>query len=132
MPDARSSAAAGADSDPAGADHYLREYRGWQLWCYNGFYNFGEKRVSDEKISLELLGSRMLTMTAELRDLHLRFGAIEQRLGGLEQRFSAFEQRFSALEQRIGAIESRFGAQEERMTGLLALLVRVAERIGTA
>jgi septal ring factor EnvC (AmiA/AmiB activator) len=74
--------------------------------------------VSDEKISLELLGSRMLTMTAELRDLQLRFGAIEQRLG--------------ALEQRIGAIESRFGAQEERMTAVLAMLVRVAERIGTA
>jgi hypothetical protein len=81
--------------------------------------------VGDEKISLELLGSRMLAMTAELRDLQLRFGAIEQRLGALEQ-------RFSALEQRIGAIESRFGAQEERMTAMLALLVRVAERIGTA
>ena len=81
--------------------------------------------MGDEKISLELLGSRMLTMTAELRDLQLRFGALEQRLGALEQ-------RFSALEHRIGAIESRFGAQEERMTAMLALLVRVAERIGTA
>jgi hypothetical protein len=81
--------------------------------------------VSGEKVSLELLGSRMLTMAAELHDLQLRFGALEQRLG-------AIEQRFGALEQRIGAIESRFGAQEERMTAMLALLVRVAERIGTA
>ncbi len=81
--------------------------------------------MSGEKVSLELLGSRMLTMTAELRDLQLRFGAIEQRLGALEQ-------RIGALEQRIGAIESRFGAQEERMTAMLALMVRVAERIGTA
>ncbi len=81
--------------------------------------------MGDDKISLDLLGSRMLTMTAELRDLQLRFGAIEQRLGALEQ-------RFSAIEQRIGAIESRFGAQEERMTAMLALLVRVVERIGTA
>ena len=88
--------------------------------------------MGDEKISLELLGSRMLTMTAELRDLQLRFGALEQRLGALEQRLGALEQRFSAVEQRIGAIESRFGAQEERMTAMLALLVRVAERIGTA
>ncbi len=81
--------------------------------------------MSDEKISLELLGSRMLTMTAELRDLQLRFGALEQRL-------SALEHRISALEHRISAIESRFGAQEERMTAMLALLVRVAERVGTA
>ncbi len=81
--------------------------------------------MSDEKISLELLGSRMLTMTAELRDLQLRVGA-------LEQRFSAMESRFGALESRFSVQESRFGAQEERMTGLLALLVRVAERIGTA
>lgn len=74
--------------------------------------------MSGEKISLELLGSRMLTMTAELRDLQLRVGALEQR--------------FSALESRFGALESRFGAQEDRMTAMLALLVRVAERIGTA
>ncbi|MGH7114234.1 MAG: hypothetical protein ACREE9_07045 [Stellaceae bacterium] len=81
--------------------------------------------MGDEKISLELLGSRMLTMTAELRDLQLRVGA-------LEQRFSALESRFGALESRFGVLESRFGAQEERMAAMLALLVRVAERIGTA
>jgi hypothetical protein len=81
-----------------------------------------EKRVGDEKISLELLGSRMLTMTAELRDLQLRVGA-------LEQRFSAMESRFGALESRFSVQESRFGAQEERMAAMLALLVRVAERI---
>ena len=74
--------------------------------------------MGDEKISLELLGSRMLTMTAELRDLQLRVGALEQRFGAMESRF--------------GALESRFGAQEERMAAMLALLVRVAERIGTA
>ncbi|HEV7996584.1 MAG TPA: hypothetical protein VGP52_10030 [Stellaceae bacterium] len=78
--------------------------------------------MSDEKISLELLGSRMLTMTAELRDLQLRVGA-------LEQRFSAMESRFGALESRFSVQESRFGAQEERMAAMLALLVRVAERM---
>jgi hypothetical protein len=30
-------------------------------------------------------------MTAELRDLQLRFGALEQRLGALENRFGALE-----------------------------------------
>jgi hypothetical protein len=54
-------------------------------------------------------------MTAELRDLQLRVGALEQR--------------FSAMEARFSAMESRFGAQEERMAAMLSLLVRVAERI---
>lgn len=59
-------------------------------------------------------------MTAELRDLQLRVGALEHR--------------FSAMEARFAALESRFSAQEERMAAMLALLVRVAERIevGTA
>jgi hypothetical protein len=83
----------------------------------------GEPSVSDEKISLELLGLRVLAITAALRDVQLRLSA-------LEQGFTAIEARFTALEQRFGAFESRFGAQEERMTAMLALLVRVAERIG--
>jgi hypothetical protein len=83
----------------------------------------GALKVSDEKISLDLLGTRVATLTAEVRDLQVRFGA-------LEQRFGIMEIRLGALEQRFGAIEQRFGAQEERMTRMLALLVRVAERVG--
>ena len=79
--------------------------------------------MGDEKISLELLGSRMLTMTAELRDLQLR--ALRRARTAL-QRHGV---RFGALESRFSAQESRFGAQEERMAAMLALLVRVAERI---
>lgn len=71
--------------------------------------------MSDETVSLELFGSRVLTMTAELRDLQLRVGALEQRFGAMESGF--------------GALESRFGAQEERMAAMLSLLVRLAERI---
>jgi hypothetical protein len=80
--------------------------------------------MSDDKVSLELLGSRVLTITAGLRDVHLRLGA-------LEQRFSAMESRFATLELRFSALESRFSAQEERMAAMLSLLVRAAERIGT-
>ena len=72
--------------------------------------------MSEEKISLDLLGSRVLTLTAELRDVQLRLGALEQRFGALEARF--------------GALEARFGAQEERMAAMLALLLRVAEGMG--
>ena len=78
--------------------------------------------MSDERVSLELLGSRVLTMTAELRDLQLRVGALEQRFGALKS-------RLGALKSRFGALKSRFGAQEERMAAMLSLLVRVAERI---
>jgi ADP-ribose pyrophosphatase len=71
--------------------------------------------MSEEKISLELLGSRVLALMAEVRDLQQRFTAIESRLTALESRFSAMEQRFAV--------------QEERMTAMLGLIVRIAERV---
>ena len=71
--------------------------------------------MSEEKISLELLGSRVLTLMAEVRDLQHRFTAMESRLTALESRFSAMEQRFAV--------------QEERMTAMLGLIVRIAERV---
>jgi hypothetical protein len=72
-------------------------------------------RMSEEKVSLELLGSRVLTLTAEVRDLQHRLTAMEGRLTALESRFSAIEQRFAV--------------QEERMTAMLGLIVRIAERV---
>lgn len=85
--------------------------------------------MSDEKISLEWLGSRILTLTAELGDFELRFRALEQRFGALEQRFTALEARLGGIETRLGSLEARFGTQEERMSAMLSLLVRVAERV---
>jgi hypothetical protein len=71
--------------------------------------------MSDEKVDLNLLGARVLTLTTEVRDLQLRF--------------TAMESRFSALEVRIGSLEQRFSVQEERMSSLLSLVVRIAERL---
>jgi len=34
------------------------------------------------------------------------------------------------IEARFSGLEARFAAQEERMTRLIALVVRVAERLG--
>jgi hypothetical protein len=85
--------------------------------------------LSDEKVSFELLGSRVLMLTAEVRDLQLRFGALEQRFGALEGRLGVIETRLGGMENRLGGLESRFAGQEERMTRMLALLVRVAERL---
>ena len=78
--------------------------------------------MSDEPVTLELLGSRTLAMGAELRDLQLRFGALESRFAALE----------ATVNSRFGALESRFAAQEERMSRLIALVVRVAERLDGA
>jgi hypothetical protein len=75
-----------------------------------------------ELLDLALLGARVLTLTAEIRDLQLRFSA-------LEGRFAAMESRFSAMEIRLGAIERRLGVQEERMSAMLAVIVRIAERL---
>ena len=71
--------------------------------------------MSDEKISLDLLGARVLTLTTEVRDL--------------QHRFTAMESRFTAMEVRLGAMEQSFAVQEERMSAMLALVVRIAERL---
>ena len=71
--------------------------------------------MSEEKVSLELLGRGVLTLTTEVRDLQIRF--------------TAMEARFGALEQRFGAMETRFTAQEQRMDSMLALIVRIAARL---
>jgi len=76
--------------------------------------------MSEEKTSLELLGSRVLTLTAEVRDLQQRFTVLESRLTVMEGRLTALESRFSAMEQR-------FAVQEERMTAMLGVIVRIAE-----
>jgi hypothetical protein len=80
--------------------------------------------ASDDPVTLDLVGARLLALTADVRDL-------QQRVGGLETRLGALEARFSALEARFTSFEGRFGVQEERITRLLALVVRVAERVGT-
>jgi uncharacterized coiled-coil protein SlyX len=79
--------------------------------------------VSEEAITLELVGARLLALTAEVRDLQQRFDGLEARLDGLEA-------RISALEGRFGAMERRFAVQEERMSRMLSLIVRIAERQG--
>ena len=71
--------------------------------------------MSEERVTLDLLGARMLALTADVRDLQQRFTAIEARLGVLEARFSG--------------METRFAVQEERLGRALALVVRIAERI---
>ena len=72
--------------------------------------------MSDEIITLELLGARLLGLTADVRDLQQRFDGLEARLGAPEGRF--------------GAMERRFAVQEERMSRMLSLIVRIAERQG--
>jgi hypothetical protein len=89
----------------------------------------GASEVSEENISLELLGARVATSTAEVRGLQVRFGALEQRFSAMETRLGGIEARLGGLEARFGAMEQRFGAQEERMTRMPAFLIRIAERI---
>jgi hypothetical protein len=57
-----------------------------------------------------------MTLTADVRDLQQRVSGIEIRLGAIEARFSA--------------LEGRFGVQEDRMSRMLSLIVRIAERTG--
>jgi len=83
--------------------------------------------MSDETITLELLGARLLALTGEVRDLQQRFTGLEARFGGLEARLDGF---VVAFDDRMSALERRFAVQEERMSRMLALIVRIAERQG--
>jgi uncharacterized coiled-coil protein SlyX len=86
--------------------------------------------VSGETVTLEMVGARLLALTADVRDLQQRFDGLEARFDGLEARFAAMESRLSGLENRYAAMERRFAVQEERMSRMLALIVRIAERQG--
>lgn len=69
--------------------------------------------MSDEVVTLDLLGRRTLAMQADIRDL-------KTRMTSMEVRFSAIEARFAALEGRIDGVE-------QRLTGTMDLLVRIAK-----
>ena len=86
--------------------------------------------MSDETVTLELLGARLMALTADVRDLQQRFDGFEARFDGLEARFAAMESRLAGLENRYAAMERRFAVQEERMSRMLSLIVRIAERQG--
>jgi len=77
--------------------------------------------MSEEKISLELLGARVARLTDQVHDLKLE-------VADLKIRFTSLEGRFSALETRFANFEQRFSIQEDRMSRMLAILVRLAER----
>ncbi|MGH7040204.1 MAG: hypothetical protein ACREFK_03665 [Stellaceae bacterium] len=77
--------------------------------------------MSEERITLELLGARMMALTADMKDVQLRLTA-------LESRFSALETTVNGFGSRLAALETRFAVQEERMTRMLAFIVRIAER----
>ena len=87
---------------------------GAEVNCYS--------RMSDEKVSLELLGTRVLSLTPEVRNLQVRFTAMEHR-------FAALETGFTAMEARLSGIEGRLGGLEERISAMLSLVVRIAERL---
>jgi acyl carrier protein phosphodiesterase len=86
--------------------------------------------LSEEVVTLERVGARLLALTADVRDLQQRFDGLEARFDGLEARFAAMESRFAGLENRYAAMERRFAVQEERMSRMLSLIVRIAERQG--
>ena len=57
--------------------------------------------MSEERITLELVGARLMALTADVRDLQQRFDGVETRLGALEARFGAIERRFAVQEERM-------------------------------
>jgi uncharacterized coiled-coil protein SlyX len=72
--------------------------------------------MSEERVTLELLGARVLALTADMRDVRLRL--------------SSLESRFTVMENRMTGLENRMSVLEERISGVLAVVVNIAERLG--
>ena len=86
--------------------------------------------MSDEIVTLEFVGVRLLGLTSEMRELRQRFSGMEVRLGALETRFSGLEMRFAGMEARFDGMERHMAVLGERITHLISLVVRIAERQG--
>lgn len=71
--------------------------------------------MSEERITLELLGARVMALTAEVHDLR--------------DRMVAFEARLDMVERRLDSLDRRMAVLESRMNRLIDLVVRIAERI---
>ena len=79
--------------------------------------------MSEERINLELLGARVLTLTAEVRDLQHRFTATESRFFGIGE----------PVHGDGGSPERHRGPPwrpwRTGMSSMLSLIVRIAERL---
>lgn len=72
--------------------------------------------------ALESRDARVLSLVTEMRDVRLQLTARENR-------FTAPENRLASVENPFAALENRCGVEEERISGLISLVVRVAERL---
>ena len=80
---------------------------------------------TDDTVTLDLVGARLLALTAECAICN---SALPEWRRASARSKHALPQRWKA---RFTSFEGRFAVQEERMTRLLALVVRIAERVGT-
>jgi hypothetical protein len=85
--------------------------------------------MSEEKVSLDLLAARVLTLTAEVRDLQHRFTAMESRFTALESRVTALE---VAMTTRLDAVEAlqRPGRRVTPAQAAIASAARKNRRFG--
>ena len=86
--------------------------------------------MSDEAITLELLGARMMGLTAACGICSsvlalLRRGSWRSNDGSARWRIV-----FPGSKRRMDAIEDRMGRLEDRIGRVLSLVVRIAERQG--
>ena len=83
--------------------------------------------MSEQPVSLELLGRLVRDVQTEQRRMHLRIEAIETRFGVIETRLSGLESRFGAMERALHAGFDEIAASNRRLEQMLAALVRRPE-----
>jgi hypothetical protein len=90
-----------------------------------------------EVVSLEFIGRRLDSMSADVADVRRRFSGfgdrftvMEGRIGTLEVRLGAIEGRLALNEERIDAVIERLGKLETVASRGLLLSERIAEKLG--
>ena len=79
---------------------------------------------------LRFRGDQQIRVLDEIRDVRLRFSALETGMHAIESRFSGMETRFAALEVRFGLLEQRVDGVVKQLGDANRKLDHLAAQIG--
>jgi hypothetical protein len=83
-----------------------------------------------EVVSLEFIGRRLDSMSADIADVRRRFSGFGDRFTVMEARLASIEGRLGLNEEGIDAVVERLGKLETVASRGLLLAERIAEKLG--
>ena len=71
----------------------------------------------------ERIDRKLDAIAADLVELKISQGRMEERFNAIDQRFDSVDQRFNSVDQRLDSLEERLKSQDNRIWGLIAGVV---------